>query len=471
MSMKRLPTAGAASKIVLAKRERISAHLLTSFGSVAALLLLAGCLQKHGGADTPCRDEYAVRDPETLRCDCGPGSHEEDGECVPDEVEEEDSGEVDDASDLDAATEDSGDVVVSNDAGIDATTDPLSDGAVADAAMVDAADDGGHSAQVAAGNSHTCAVIESGDVWCWGANGSGQLGDGPRTNSLVPTRVPDIRARFVAASSNKTCAVLVDGRVSCWGALAQTLNLAMSEYPVDLVFPPTTVDGVEDAVSVAVGVFEQCALLASGDVTCWDWKDFSQEFVPPSKVAGVAGAVQIAAAYRDTCAVLSDGKVKCWALSLQAPPAERGGGGVRSVALGGSWCVLLRSGTVQCAGNNNSGQLGDGTTTQSEMLVSVLGLSKVQRLAVGDQHACAAPESGEVFCWGNPTGFGGLTGAVTMPKRIQVSNVVDVAAGKQHTCVALRSGDVMCWGANGAGQVGDGTTIFAPKPLLVSGLR
>jgi alpha-tubulin suppressor-like RCC1 family protein len=329
--------------------------------------------------------------------------------------------------------------------------------------------------QVATGTAHTCAVIESGDVLCWGANASGQIGDGTRVNRFVPTQVPGIRAQSIAAGANKTCAVLDDGGVTCWGGLAATLNLPVSELPTDVVFPPTVADGVADAVAVAINVFEQCALLRDRTVTCWDWKDFTEEYVQPTRVEGIVGATHIAGAGRDMCAALSDGKVMCWALSLDQPPALEISADVRSMALGGLGgylCFVLSTGPLQCMGGNTWGQLGNGTTASIPGPVSVLGLSQVTHLSVGDQHACAATESGELYCWGNKIGFGEVSAtAVPTPTRIQVSGVVGISASKSHTCIALENGDVMCWGATGFGQVGDGTAIFAPRPRLVGGLR
>ncbi|MFN7003900.1 MAG: RCC1 domain-containing protein [Roseinatronobacter sp.] len=72
--------------------------------------------------------------------------------------------------------------------------------------------------QATAGNVHTCALDADGDVWCWGANRDGQLGDGTFTDRLTPTKVPGLQNVLqIAAGSWHTCAIRANNRVSCWG--------------------------------------------------------------------------------------------------------------------------------------------------------------------------------------------------------------------------------------------------------------
>jgi alpha-tubulin suppressor-like RCC1 family protein len=159
--------------------------------------------------------------------------------------------------------------------------------------------------------------------------------------------------------------------------------------------------------------------------------------------------------------------------------------GVQALALAG-WqsCALLTNGEARCWGNNYGGQLGDGTAHNTRLTpVSVLQspggppLTSVQALSLGNSHSCALLTSGEARCWGiNNTGElgdGTTTERLTpvpvlvSPGGPPLSGVQALTLGDWHSCALLTSGDVRCWGGNGDGQLGDGTTTDQLKPVPV----
>ena len=125
-------------------------------------------------------------------------------------------------------------------------------------------------------------------------------------------------------------------------------------------------------------------------------------------------------------------------------------------------CALMGDSTVKCWGDNSTGQLGDGTTTNRPRPKTVPGLSGVTQLSLGDGHSCALLSDGTVKCWGknysgqlgdgtalsrnNPAPVSGLTGAI------------QISLGWYHSCALLTGGSVKCWGVNSRGQLGDGTS-------------
>jgi alpha-tubulin suppressor-like RCC1 family protein len=137
----------------------------------------------------------------------------------------------------------------------------------------------------------------------------------------------------------------------------------------------------------------------------------------------------------------------------------------------------LSSGGVKCWGNNNVGQLGDGTTAGRYTPVSVVGLLDGVDVERGVGHTCAGcalTSSRAVKCWGangyGQLGDGTTTERLTPVTVVGLSNATALAAGSEHTCALLLNGTVQCWGYNSNGQLGDGTTIERHTPVGVPGL-
>jgi alpha-tubulin suppressor-like RCC1 family protein len=139
-------------------------------------------------------------------------------------------------------------------------------------------------------------------------------------------------------------------------------------------------------------------------------------------------------------------------------------------------CVLTGHGAVQCWGLNEDGELGDGTITLRRKPVNVIGLTEgVTALGAGQGHTCAVTSGGGVRCWGN--NWDGQLGDGTTENRstpTQVSGLTSgiafLAGGYGHTCAVTVKGGVKCWGYNFNGQLGIGTWETQKKPVDVSGL-
>lgn len=261
---------------------------------------------------------------------------------------------------------------------------------------------------IAAGANHACAVRAAGQVWCWGANGAGQLGDGSTSPRATPVAVitaagaplDDVRA--VATGDTHTCAVQRDGDVYCWGANAsgQLGNGSVSAGPTAVATPtaPFSSAVVIAEAQVAITAFNggACTIAISGRAWCW----------------GVNGSGQVGA---DSAAPL-----------FPNPQPVPGLTDVTAIAGGFFHVCAVAGGHAYCWGSNGSGQLGQ---------PAAIALLRAPALVTG-----LAPTLG----------------------------VVDVGAGGSHGCTIDDTGAGACWGANGFGQIGDGgppTTRFSASPV------
>lgn len=352
-------------------------------------------------------------------------------------------------------------------------------------------------ADVDLGDNHTCVLLLSGGASCWGYNDKGQLGDGTWEDRHVPTDVSGLSTGVRATSSGRdhTCALLDTGGVKCWGynfygQLGDDTNLDRAA--------PVAVHGLSTGVSaITAGSYHTCALLDSGTVLCWGRNTYGQlgdgttnERHTPVPVNGLSSRVTaIAAGWGHNCALLEGGGVWCWGANgsgqlgngsnnQSTVPVEVSGlstGAVAISTLNSHSCALLGSGIVECWGDNISGQLGDGTAYNRTTPVVVIGLtSGTTAISAGEAHTCALLSTGGVMCWGKNSS-GQLGDGTTNESRTPVeayglsSGVTRIAAGANHTCVVISSGGVRCWGKNVYGQLGDGTSDGIPTPLSVSG--
>ncbi len=317
---------------------------------------------------------------------------------------------------------------------------------------------GGRVLQLTASWYHTCALLDSGDIRCFGSAGAGALGYGNKNHigdDETPASAGNVNvgrmALQVSAGPYHTCAVLDNLRVRCWGrnehwqlGRAEPATIGDDEAPVSIDF----VDVGASVVQVAAGYGHTCVLLDTAKVRCWGWGQDGQlgyantESIGDNETPASAGdvdvggpVIQIVAGTFRTCALLDTGKVRCWGRGY--------GGGL---------------------GYGNTESIGDDETPASAGDVDVGGTVKM--LAAGDYATCALLVGGKVRCWG-----GGGNGELGYASTDDVGDDetpasmgdVDVGGsatrvdvGFLHTCVTLETGKVRCWGRASTGALGYG---------------
>ncbi len=337
---------------------------------------------------------------------------------------------------------------------------------------------------IKAGERHTCALTSAGGVKCWGFNHDGQLGDGRGSDRSSPVDVVGLTTgvKAITAGWRDTCAVTTGGGAKCWGNNHD--GQLGDGTDIDRNTPQDVVGLLAKVTAIRVGERHTCALTVEGGVKCWGNNHDGQlgdgtrkDKVTPVDVKGLtSGVTAIAAGWRHTCALTAAGSVTCWGNNHDGQlgdgtetdrpiPADVVGLTSGVTAITARWrhtCALTNAGGVKCWGNNNDGQLGDGTSHDRNTPVDVVGLtSGVKAIAAGWSHACALTTAGSMTCWGsNHEGQLGDGTGNTRKGPVDVvmlpSGIIAIATGGEHSC-AVTQGTVTCWGENEDGQLGDGT--------------
>ena len=294
--------------------------------------------------------------------------------------------------------------------------------------------------QISSGGNHTCILLRSGRIFCWGGNESGQLGNGSNDSSAEPVEVKvDLPSSsnfpawdFVSAGLSYTCAIHRYHGVYCWGANEK--GQLGSGTTNDENKPVSVNDVGYRFVRVQSGFLHTCGVTDNGSVFCWGDNlygqlgnasvgDFSSTPVMVEGLDSDAKAIEVSTGSRHTCALLDNGNVMCWGDSGRGQIGRSGatGGPVpeqvnlseqaltesdifRKIIYSGEnhTCVLLSSGKLACWGAGDSGQLGDGYEVDRFEPVFVEGLpSNPVSISCGSNFSCVVSSNTTIACWGN----------------------------------------------------------------------
>jgi hypothetical protein len=325
---------------------------------------------------------------------------------------------------------------------------------------------GGEPHAIAAGIAHTCAITPEGGVQCWGNNDYGQLGNGTYTGSNIRVDVTGLLgATTIVAGGNHTC-VLSGSDVWCWG---QNSSGQLGDgTTADRNVPVKVLSGVVD---ITAGYDFTCATLLNGEAMCWGNNDKGQvasggQAVYPSPTLAklMSGLSQIDAGRNKNCGLTPAGLIRCVSGSTSEELGEPSATNLNvAVNRFGPSVIAL----------NDQGVPIQFLYGEPRM---VNQLSAVQDIDSGFGHICALQSTGSVECWGaNNYGQLGNNSKDRSADPIAVENLFSawqLAVGRNHTCVMTVTnvpGDpgIQCWGLNTDGQLGDGTYETSLVPVKV----
>ena len=365
-----------------------------------------------------------------------------------------------------------------------------------------------------------CAIRFDDKTYCWGYNPEGQLGNGTINNSGVPVPVTTTGAlsgktvKSVASHAFSTCVTASDDNAYCWGnnVKGQLGNGTTSDSTVPVAVSKAGVLSGKTIKTLSTNAYIACAVASDDKAYCWgdnfdarfgNGTSSDSSFPVAVSVSGLLSGktvTGISVGNRSTCTVTSESIAYCWGnntygqlangnnITSSVPVAVSTAGAlsgktVKAVSTGNLMaCAIASDNNAYCWGYNALRQLGNGTTTDSNIPVAVstagvLAGKTLKSISVGGNVVCAVASDNNAYCWGNniygQLGNGTTTNsavpvAVTTSGALSGKTIKSITVGNNSVCAVASNNSGYCWGANYDGQLGNNTYTDSNVPVLVT---
>lgn len=335
--------------------------------------------------------------------------------------------------------------------------------------------------KVSAGADHTCALIAGGDIYCWGNNTVGQVGNGavgqPATNIEKVALPFGATATDIVAGTRQTCALTTFGQVFCWGAIQwvdgvgyQGSECADVKEATGVPTLMTCINNEGPASAIAHHNAGMCALILDKGLFC-----LTETLREPVKAEGALASYELGS--EALCVLTDDGGVHCTGRGpvLGLGPDEDGTVTVAlpepavGVSIGNHHaCAWSGTGEAWCWGANKAGELPGVMIDEEVSPLAPIPLNAdefVERVVTGSGHTCAASVAAAARCWG-PSPAAGVEGAEWSSAPWPV---MSLSARGEHTCIIGPRGVIWCWGKNPDGRLGANYLLdsVVPVPVLI----
>ncbi|AKT37437.1 EGF domain-containing protein [Chondromyces crocatus] len=349
------------------------------------------------------------------------------------------------------------------------------------------------------GSAHTCAIRESGALYCWGYNIRGQIGDGTTTNRNQPVQVGTDHWLDVSAGNEFTCGVRDDHTLWCWG-LNTSRQLGDNTSAGTRPTPTREATLATDWAQVSTGGGYACGVKLDGSRWCWGTNALAQAgngaqlpvtLTLPQRVDEDTTWARIDAGEHAACALRADRSLWCWGEGSLGQTAQPGAEGPlptpAQVGADTDWltvasglrfaCGVQEGGRLSCWGSASRGATGLGFSSDRTTPTPAGSATDWTTIAVQLDNGCGLRGAGNLYCWGR-NAYGHLGDATTVtrvePTPIGAGKVWKrIALGRTHTCgIADESGldQPLCWGWDNNGEQGNGAALGAqtsPAPVVL----
>ena len=299
-----------------------------------------------------------------------------------------------------------------------------------------------HWDRITPGYKMTCGIRTSHEVYCWGNNEHGQIGDGTTTEHDRPKAIAEDQLwASIVSMVYHSCGILTSQQSFCWGRNNYgQLGIGSSEEH----YRPTEIAEDLPLETIEGGFQHSCSITSLGTIKCWGRNNYGQlgtgngaDQLLPTDISTQLNWVDIAAGSYHTCAIANSDRIYCWGL-------------------------------------NQFGQLGNGTTVDRNNPHELTEQDFWTKISAGLYHTCAINQAGEAYCWGlndqKQLGSERNQSQWPYPDKVKTLNLwTDISAGRSHTCGLNDTRQAFCWGDNEYGQLGDSSQNDRPSPVPVNG--
>ncbi|MDH5545272.1 MAG: Ig-like domain-containing protein [Gammaproteobacteria bacterium] len=310
--------------------------------------------------------------------------------------------------------------------------------------------------KVSNGSLHTCAIDSNGFVWCWGANYSGQLGIGTTGVEYSPVMIEsDIVFNSVSAGNNHTCALSNNGLLYCWGGNTSGQLGFLTDQGADSLIPGEVSAGEGLAwTSVEAGLYHTCAI--KSDDTLWCWGDNDSQQIND----GYTGVDSTPLYQYETPVIIEtvsgDNIASKW---QSVSPGEH------------HTCAIDNLNRLWCWGRNYNGELGFDPLSETPQPYLFSSTETWASISAGADTSCGIQSNNTLWCWGSGD-FGQIGNNTASYRQTEPAQEYlgradweSVDVGGDSVCAMTQTGSLYCWGGNDDSQLGN-TTIF-PRPQKV----
>ncbi len=360
-------------------------------------------------------------------------------------------------------------------------------------------------------------LTENDQVYSWGSNYYGQLGDGTTNNKKKPENITynipltsDDKIKQLAIGNNHTMILTENGKIytcgrNSYGQLGND-DFSNKAIPIELT-NKISLSSKDKVVQISVGFYHSVALTELGQVYSWGYNNHGQLgdgtttlSSQPINITDNIGleddiVIKTIVGYNNTAVITQKGFFYMLGandysqlgigIDIYVATPERVAIEEKILMISTSinhTIALSENGQVYIWGSNSNGQLGNGTTAKSNVPVNItqyIGVDtsdKIVQVSAGYYHTIALSENGQVYTWGS-NAYGELgNGAsensnlpinITSKFKLTDDKIIQVSAGYYHTIALSENGKVYTWGRNSSGQLGNGTNVdsYLPKDI------